>query len=212
MNLGNIDFREFDRKWIVFDRKKDIQKITKKLKLKKHEGIFLGYIYISHEDGIQIKIVGNVVKEEEQYHLDEEFIHKETSIPFSKDCNYHILPVEKHITKRIKYTDEIENQFADLYDKNSILESRKIENIDTFRHDTYIDDVELLLEAKNKQEYLWARIQDCSKEKLIFVCSLLDSSKRNKNYKEGTLVLAKLVPNKKSIDFVIDGIVDRVKK
>lgn len=212
MNLGEINFREFDQKWIVFDKKKDIKKICKNLKLEDSEGLFLGYVYISHEDGMQIKIAGNIIKDDDEYSLNQDMIYKKTSIPFSKNLKYHVMPVSKNIIKNIKYTDQIEYHFESHYQKKSILEARKIENIDSYRHETYIDDVELVLNSKKKKEYLWARIEDCSKENLIFVCSLLDKSKYNKNYKENTLVLAKLVPNNKTIDFVIDGIVDKVKK
>lgn len=212
MNLGEINFREFDKKWIVFDRKKDIKKICKKLKLEDNEGLFLGYIYISHEDGIQIKIAGNIVKNEYDYSLNQDMIYKKTHIPFSKKLKYHIMPVSDNIIKNIRYTDQIEYHFESHYQKKSILEARKIENIDPFRHETYIDDIELILNNKKKKENLWARIEDCSKENLIFVCSLLNKSKYNKKYKENTLVLAKLVTNNKTIDFVIDGIVNKVQK
>lgn len=212
MNLGKIKFREFDRKWIAFDKEKDVKKIAKRLKLENNEGLFLGYIYISHEDGIMIKIVGNIIKFENRYLLDEELLSKDTSIPFSKSLKYHIIPVEENIIKKIKYNDEIENQFYDLYDKNSILASRKIKSIDEFRHESYIDDVELTLKTNKKEEYLWARIEDCSKDNLVFVCSLLDNSKYNKKYKKDTLVLAKLKNEGKNVDFIIEGIVDRIKK
>lgn len=212
MNLGELNFREFDRKWIVFDKKKDIQKICKKLKLKDKEGLFLGYVYISHEDGLQIKIAGNIIKIGDEYSLNQDMIYKKTSIPFSKGLKYHIMPVSENIIKNIKFTDQIEYHFESNYQKMSILESRKIENIDSYRHEAFIDDVELILNINNKKEYLWARIEDCSSKNLVFVCSLLDSSKYNKKYKENTLVLAKLQENDKTIDFVIDGIVDKVQK
>ena len=180
--------------------------------MKDSEGLFLGYVYISHEDGIQIKIAGNIINDEGEYSLNQDMIYKKTSIPFSKSLKYHILPVGENIIKNIRYTDQIEYHFESHYQKKSILESRKIENIDSFRHETYVDDVELILNSNNKKEYLWTRIEDCSKENLIFVCSLLDSSKYNKSYKENTLVLAKLKENNKTIDFVIDGIVNKVQK
>ncbi len=212
MNLSDINFREIDRKWIVFDRSKDIKSIYKNLKIKADINPVIGYVYISHEDGLQIKIVGNVIKEDNNYELDEQFIYKDTSISYSKDLKYHFTILEDKIIKKIKYANKIIEQIEPLYEKNSIVESRKIENIDSFRHEVYIDDVELVLKKDKKPEYLWARIEDCSKNNLVFVCSLLDSSKKRKNYKENTLVIAKLVENKKTIDFEIDGIVDRVSK
>jgi len=212
MNLGEINFRDFDKRWVVFDNKKDIKNICKKLKLKDNEGIFLGYTYISHEDGFLIKIAGNIIKNDDEYSLNQDMIYKKTSIPFSKKLKYHVMPVSENIIKNIRYTDQVEYHLESHYQKKSILESRKIENIDSFRHELYVDDVELVLNTKKKKEYLWARIEDCSKEKLIFVCSLLNKSKYNKKYKEKTLVIAKLVPNNKTIDFVIDGIVDKIQK
>lgn len=212
MNLGKIDFREFDQHWVVLDKKKDIKKISKKLKIDLTDGLALGYIYISHEDGLQLKIVGNVIHEDETYSLDPEMIYKNTSIPFSKKLTYHILPIDKTIIKKINFTEQVEYHFESLYQKESLLTSRQIENLDSFRHERFIDDIEVKLKVKGKEEYLWARIEDCSKENLIFVCSLLNHSKYNKNYKENTLVLVKFLPNEKTIDLVIDGIVDRIKK
>ena len=107
---------------------------------------------------------------------------------------------------------EIEKEYDSYYQKNSIIEARKITEIDYFRHEEYVDDVELLHEGAKEKEYLWARIEDCSKKNLLFVCTLLETSKKNKNYKEGTLVLAKLEQRKKEIVFVTDGIVDKVQK
>ena len=62
MNLNEVNFRELDRKWIIFDKSKDIKSIYKKLKIKKDINPVLAYVYISHDDGIQIKILGNVIK------------------------------------------------------------------------------------------------------------------------------------------------------
>lgn len=212
MNLNEVNFRELDRKWIIFDKNKDIKSIYKKLKIKKDINPVLAYVYISHDDGLQIKILGNIIKEDDNYEIEEDYVYKNYNIPFSKDLKYNFTFLEDKIIRKIKFTKEVINRINTLYQKNSILESRKIENIDSFRHDSYIDDVELLLKKDKKKEYLWARIEDCSKNNLMFVCSLLDSSKLKKNYKENTLVIAKLVENKDTIDLEIDGIVDRITK
>ncbi len=212
MKLNELNFREMDRKWIIFDNPKDIKTIYKKFKIKKDINPVLAYIYISHDDGIQIKILGNIIKEDNNYEIEEDYVYKNYDFPYSKELKFKITFLEEKIIKKIKFTKDVIDRINTLYQKNSILESRKIENIDSFRHDSYIDDVELVLRKDKKKEYLWARIEDCSKNNLMFVCSLLDSSKLKKNYKENTLVIAKLVENKDTIDFEIDGIVDRIKK
>lgn len=212
MKLNKVKFREIDQKWIVFSKPGDIKSIYKKLKVKKAINPVLGYVYISHEEGIKIVIAGNVIKEDGVYHLDEEFFSKNYQISYDPNLKYHFDFLEDKVIKKIDFTQAIEDQIKELDPKSSILESRKIEKIDPFRHESYVDDVELLLKKDKKEEYLWARIEDCSKDNLIFVCSLLDSSKIKKSYKENTLVIAKLIEKKKTMDLEIDGIVDKVQK
>lgn len=212
MQLNKVDFRNLDRKWIVFDHEKEIKKIYKKKKQKYKEGILLTYAFISHEDGIQFRILGNIIEEKGILYLEEEAMNKNITFPYNHKQKYHITPIENSIIQKIIGTSDIEKEYDIFYQKNSILESRKITEIDAFRHEEYIDDVELLYENGKEQEYLWSRIEDCSKKNLLFVCTLLETSKNNKNYKEGTLVLAKLDQRKKELVFVIDGIVDKVQK
>jgi hypothetical protein len=211
MQLNKVNFRDLDRKWIIFDNKKDIKKIYKSLNLKFLDGILLGYVFISHENGIQIRILGNISKFDNNLNLNEEIVNKKLILPYEITFKYNIVKLDEDIVKKILGTSDIEYEYDCLYERVAINSSREITEIDEFRHEEYIDDVELLLNGK-KQEYLWARIEDCSKQKMIFVCSLLDSSKYNKNYKKNVLVLAKIEKNKKTNKFVIDGIVDRVKK
>ncbi len=212
MQLNKVTFRDLDRKWVVFDHEKEIKKIYKKLKLKYEEGILLTYAFISHENGIQFRFLGNITGEDKILHLDEDIVDKNIIFAYDHTKKYHITLVENCIIKKIIGTSEIEKQYDSMYQKNSILEARKITDIDAFRHEEYIDDVELLHKNGKEEEYLWARIEDCSKKNLLFVCSLLETSKKNKHYKEGTLVLAKLETRKKSVVFITDGIVDKVQK
>lgn len=212
MQLNKTNFRDLDRKWIVFDREKEIKKIYKKKKQKYEKGILLTYAFISHEDGIQFRLLGHIIEENGILYLEEETINKNLTFSYEHTQTYHITSIEDSVIKKIIGTSEIEKEYDAFYLKNSILESRKITEIDAFRHEEYIDDVELLYENGKEKEYFWARIEDCSKKNLLFVCSLLEASKKNKNYKEGTLVLAKLEQRKKEVVFITDGIVDKVQK
>ena len=212
MQLNKINFRDLEDKWIAFDREKENKKIYKKLKLKYNQGIILAYSFLTHEKGIQIRIAGPITKEETHLYLEKEFIEKNIIFPYKKNLKYSFSILEEKVIKKITGTQEIEEEIHKQPEKPSIIEARKIEEIDTFRHEEYIDDVELLYKGKKKEEYLWARIEDCSKKNLLFVCSLLETSTQNSNYKEGTLVLAKIVKEGKNTQFIIDGIVDKVKK
>lgn len=212
MILGKMKFRDLDQKWIAFDSKKDIKKIAKKLKLNIDNGIVLGYGYINHNEGLKIKIAGVVTKENDTYSIDQELIYKKGSIIFSPKLKYKVTPVNSNIIKKIEHTDQLEIHFESHYQKKAIIESRKISSIDEFRHECFIDDVEVILNTDKKSEILWARIEDCSIKDNIFVCSLLENSEYNKKYKENTLVLSKLIQNKKNKELVIDYIVDIVKK
>lgn len=212
MQLNKINFRDLEDKWIAFDREKENKKIYKKLKLKYNQGIILAYSFLTHEKGIQIRIAGPITKEETHLYLEKEFIEKNIIFPYKKNLKYSFSILEEKVIKKITGTQEIEEEIHKQPEKPSIIEARKIEEIDAFRHEEYIDDVELLYKGKKKEEYLWARIEDCSKKNLLFVCSLLETSTQNSHYKEGTLVLAKIVKEGKNTQFIIDGIVDKVKK
>lgn len=212
MILGKTEFRKLDQKWIAFDNPKDIKKICKKLKLNLPEGILLGYGYINHNEGLKIKIAGVISKENDVYSIDQELIFKKSSILFSNKLKYKITFVDDAIIDKIEHTDQLKIHFESYYQKKAIIESRKIAEIDQFRHETFIDDVELTLNTGKNSEVLWARIEDCSPQNNVFVCSLLEKSDYNKKYKENTLVLAKVVNGKKHKDFVIDYIVDVVKE
>jgi hypothetical protein len=202
-----MKFRELDRTWIAFDKKKEIKKIAKMLKFHYEDGILLGYSYISHEEGLKIKIAGFIVKEDQFYFLDSEILHKDLTISFHKKLNYHVVKVPEGVTDKIQDTKIIENDVANYYQKASLIEARKLENIDEFRDEVFIDDIEILLKNKKKEEYLWGRIEDCSTQNMIFVCSLLEDSKINPKYKKDTLVLVKMEGKKKDFELVIDGIV-----
>lgn len=213
MKLNKLTFRDVDQKWVAIDSKKDIKFISKKIKHEFEESPILGYMYIDHDKGIFIKIVGNVIKDFGKYYLEEDLIDIDTSIKITDHINFDVTILENNVIESIKFTDQIINQFNELYNKKAIVESRRIENIDDFRHDDYIDDVELLLTHKNKKsERIWGRIEDCSKENLVFVCTLLGSSKYNKNYKEGTMVLVKLEQDKKETNLKINSIVQKIEK
>ena len=212
MILGKMNFRELDQKWIAFCNKNDIKKICKKFKIAFEDGILLGYGYINHEKGLKIKIAGFVSKENDIYSIDQELIFKKSSIVFSKKLKYKVDKVDNSIVDKIEHCDQLMIHFESYYQKKAIVESRKIAEIDEFRHETFIDDVELTLNTGKNSEYLWARIEDCSINDKDFVCSLLENSEYNKKYKVNTLVLAKVLDNKKKKSFVIDYIVDIVKK
>lgn len=212
MVLGKMKFRDLDRKWLVFTEKKDIKKICKKVKINIEDGILIGYGYINHNEGLKIKIAGFINKENESYSLDPEIIYNKSSIVFSNKLKYKVNSVDEIIIRNIEHTDQLEKHFDSYYQKKAINESRKVDYIDEFRHETYIDDVELTLNTGKKSELLWARIEDCSINDGIFVCSLLENSMYNKKYREKTLVLAKVSSIKKKKIFLIDYIVDIVKK
>lgn len=204
MKLDNLSFRKLDQKWIAIDRKKDIKKINKILKRDFSYEPILGYVYISHEKGIVIRIVGHVTKENNQYFLEEEVLKNKLDIVYDEKINFHITFLLEDVTKNIKGTKEVENDIKVFYENNAIIDSRKEEILDDFRHEYFPDDLEILLTTKDDEEYLWGRIDAYSPKHKVIVCTLISDSIYNEEYKEGTQVFVKVEENNKDTILKID--------
>ena len=213
MKIKKYTFREIDRKWILIDSDNDIKKINKKNNLNLSLDPVLGIIYIDHEMGLTLRVLGNVYKDKNGYSFNEEFINEKViNIRLDKKVNFDITILNEKVINGIDNTPAIEKQVDVFYAKKSIVESRKMECLDTFRHKYFPDDIELYNKKDKDEEIIWGRIIDCSLNNNLVVCKLLDNSIIEKKYKENTLVIAKYEKNKKEEYIIIKDSVRKVEK
>ena len=214
MKLKKYKFRDIDNVWVLFDRDKDIKKINKLTKNKFSYDPILGVIYIDHEMGISIRILGNVYKDKNGYSFSEEFIDEEISIiRCNKKTNFNITILSDLTVSGINNTSNIKDQISLFYQKKGIIESRKMCEIDEFRHKYFPDDIQLYnVNEKKEEELIWGRIEDCSLENKVVVCNLLSDSIFNDKYVSNSLVIAKYEKNKKEENIVIKSTVRKKEK
>lgn len=213
MKLKKFAFRDIDRKWILIDDDKDIKKVNKLGNLKLSLDPVLGLIYIDHEKGLILRIVGNVYKDKNGYSFNDEFINEKIiNIPIDKKINFDITILNDKVASCINSTKAIDKQIDIFYTNQAIVESRKMKCLDKFRHKYFPDDIELYNKKEKKEEIIWGRIIDCSLDSNIVVCSLLDNSLIDKKYSENTLVMARYETINKEDAIIIKNSVKKVEK
>lgn len=213
MKINKYTFREIDRKWILIDSDKDIKRINKNNNLNLSLDPVLGIIYIDHEMGLTLRILGNVYKDRNGYSFNEEFINEKViNVRLDKKKKFDITILNEKVINGIDNTPAIEKQVDVFYAKKAIVESRKMECLDIFRHKFFPDDIELYNIKDKDEEIIWGRIIDCSLNNNLVVCKLLDNSIIEKKYKANSLVIAKYEKNKKEEYVIIKDIVKKIEK
>ena len=214
MKLKKYKFRDIDNVWVLLDKEKDVKKINKLTKNKFSYDPILGVIYIDHDMGISLRILGNVYKDKNGYSFDEEFINEKVAIiRCNKKTNFNITILSDLTVSGINNTSNIKNQINLLYEKKGIVESRKMSEIDKFRHKYFPDDIQLYnVDEKGNEELVWGRIEDCSLENKVVVCNLLSDSIFNNKYKSNSLVIAKYEKKKKEENVIIKSSVRKKEK
>ena len=214
MKLKKYKFRDIDNVWVLFDKDKDIKKINKLTKNKFSYDPILGVIYIDHEMGISIRILGNVYKDKTGYSFSDEFIDEKISIiRCNKKINFDATILSDLTVSGINNTSNIKDQIDLFYQKKAIVESRKMTEIDDVRHKYFPDDIQLYnVDEKGNEELVWGRIEDCSLENNVVVCNLLSDSIFNEKYVSNSLVIAKVEKKKKETNVVIKSTVRKKEK
>lgn len=213
MKISKYKFRDIDKKWILIDRPKDIKKIKKKNKIDLSLDPVLGIIYIDHDMGLTIRILGNIYKENSEYLFLDKFINENIiNIRIDKKNDFNITILNDKVVEGINNTLAINKQIDVYYSKKAIIESRKMEYLDIFRHKYFPDDIELYNKKDDDDEIIWGRIIDCSINDKIVICELLDNSLIDEKYKEHTLVMAKYEETKNDEAIVIKSNVKKVEK
>lgn len=194
MKVCEFSFRDLDKKWIGIESKKYCKKIAKKIKMRKLLCPIFGYFYIDKENGLSLRVLGNIERDgRNKLYLDNDFILENELIvdyDFVKNMDVEILDDE--VVKNIEGSIILENKL-DIHYKNinNFLDTRNIEELDQFRNEAFVDDVQVLLKNKGDapDELLWARIEGIMDVKPdVLICKLLSSSYYNEEYVEDVMV------------------------
>lgn len=208
MKIKDYSFRELDRKWVGFENKKACKKIAKKVKMRKLQSPIFGYFYIDKENGLSLRVVGNIEKDgRNKLYLDDTYIlDKELVLDYQAVENYDVKILSDNVVDNLDGANVLENKLAANYKNiNNFLDTRDMVELDNFRNDQFPDDIEVLLinSNDNPDELLWARIEGIMDVKPdVLICRLITSSYYNKDYVEETMVGVKYFHDEDSLKIV----------
>ena len=216
MKVCEFSFRELDRKWVGIESKKFCKKIAKKIKMRKLLCPIFGYFYIDKENGLSLRVLGNIERDgRNKLYLDNELIFDEEKVvDYEFVSKFEIELLDEEVVKCIEGSTVIENKLDVHYKNiNNFLDTRNMEELDSFRNDAFVDDVQVLLKNKGEDpdELLWARIEGIMDVKPdVLICKLLSSSYYNEEYSEDVMVGIKYFADEESLKIV--GLLKRREK
>ena len=216
MKVCEFSFRELDRKWIGIENKKFCKKIAKKIKMRKLVCPIFGYFYIDKENGLLLRVLGNIEKDgRNKLYLDNDLIFDEEKVvDYEFVSKFEIELLDEDVVKCIEGSTVIENKLDVHYKNiNNFLDTRNMEELDSFRNDAFVDDVQVLLKNKGEDpdELLWARIEGIMDVKPdVLICKLLSGSYYNEEYSEDVMVGVKFFNDDESLKIV--GLLKRREK
>ncbi len=204
MKIKDLKFRELDRHYYFIENLNLVKKMYKKLRIKGEAHPVLVYSYINHDEGIQFRILGNVVVNGGLLNIEEEFIKKEFKLQYDYFEDMDVKPVPKETIAKINGTEEIEDQIQEHYTDEKLVKSRDNKKLDQYRDLRLVDDVQFLLLSKEaQQEDVWARIE-AEEDNQMLLCTLLDKTKKEFGLKKNDKIYIKYVehPKYKGLMFV----------
>lgn len=204
MKVKDLNFRDIDRHFFFIEDLNHVKKIYKKLHIKDNINPILVSGYINHETGIQFRILGNIIIDDNITKIEEKFIKKEFTIPYDFFEDIEIKEVPLNIITNIKGIASTQEDVSQFYSNEALLKSRENTLLDNFRDLRLIDDVQfLLLNKDEKQENVWARI-DSEEENGMIKCTLIDKTKKVFGLKNGSKIYIKYIdhPKYKGLIFV----------
>ena len=208
MKVCEFSFRELDRKWIGIESKKFCKKLAKKIKMRKLLRPIFGYFYIDKENGLSLRVLGNIEKDgRNKLYLDNTLIFDEEKVvDYEFVSKFEIEILDEEVVKCIEGSTVIENKIDVHYKNiNNFLDTRDMEELDSFRNDAFVDDVQVLLKNKgdDPDELLWARIEGIMDVKPdVLICRLLSGSYYNEEYSEDVMVGIKYFAEEESLKIV----------
>lgn len=204
MLVKDINFRNIDKHYFFIENTKDIKKIYKKLHIKNELHPILIYGYISHDEGILFRILGNIVIENNISKLEEDFIKNNYTITYDFLEEVDVKEVPTSIAFKIVGSSAVEAELDQFYMNEEILKSRANIKLDPYRDLRLVDDVQfLLLNREAQQENVWARIE-AEEENGLIKCTLLDTTKKEFHLNPKDKIYLKYVehPKYKGLMFV----------
>lgn len=204
MQIKDLKFRDIDRHFFFVENLKQVKTIYKKLHIKEELHPILIFGYIDHENGIQFRVLGNIVIQDGVTKIEELFIKKSFILPYDFFEEFEVKEVPEKITAKIDGVLSVKEDIEKLYSDEALLKSRKNTQLDEYRDLRLIDDVQfLLLNRKEQQENVWARIE-AEEDKQMLRCTLLDKTKKSFNLKPNDKIYIKYVehPKYKGLMFV----------
>jgi len=216
VKVCEFSFRELDKKWIGIEDRKSCKKLAKKIKMKKLLCPIFGYFYIDRENGLLLRVLGNIERDgRNKLYLDNNLLFDdEIVIDYDFISKFDINILSEEVVKNIEGSIVLENKL-DIHYKNvnNFLNTRDMDCLDNFRNDSFPDDIQVLLRNKddNPDEILWARIEGIMDVKPdVLICKLLSSSYYNEEYDENVMVGVKYFKEEESLKIV--GLLKRREK
>jgi len=160
--------------------------------------------FIDHDKGIQFRILGNVVIEDNKTMIENHFIEKEIVVSYDFMEEIDVKEVPEVNSAGIEGTQKVKISVAELYSNKSLLKSRENSILDQYRDIRLVDDVQfLLLNKEDQQENVWARIE-AEEENGMLLCTLLDKTKKAFKLKPKDRIYIKYIehPKYKGLMFV----------
>lgn len=204
MQIKDLKFRDIDKHYFFVENLKQVKKIYKKIRVKCDIHPILVSGYIEHDNGIQFRILGNIIIEHDSTKIEEQFIKNNYSVPYDFFEEMEVKPVPLQTVFKIMGISSIEGELEKFYTNESLIQSRNNELLDPYRDLRLIDDVQfLLLNREEQQENVWARIEEVQENGML-KCILLDKTKKSFQLKPNDKIYLKYVehPKYKGLMFV----------
>lgn len=197
MKAQDLKFRDFDRQFFFVENLKDVKKIYRKLHIRDEIHPIIVFSFIHHDNGIQFRVLGNIVIEDNTTKIEETFIKKEYLLPYDFMEEIEIKEIPEKTVATIEGAQTIKISIAELYSNKKLLKSRENKKLDEYRDLRLVDDVQfLLLNREDKQENVWARIE-AEEDKEMLRCTLLDKTKKSFDLKPKDQIYIKYVNHPK---------------
>ena len=170
MKIKDMNIKDLDRKWFLIENPRELNRINKLFKFRRSKYPVVGYSYIDHEDGLSMRILGNVKFEDKVLMLDKKLIDERIDIiRLSEIKKLDIREIESDILRKIKYIDDVEEEMDKYYDNPSIIALRKENILDNFRDPFNPDDIQFLVISREypNGEIIWGKLEDKEEDKYI---------------------------------------------
>lgn len=194
MKIKELDINGLDRKWFLIENYRELKRLNKLFKFKKSRFPVVGYSYIDHDEGISMRILGNIKYENKSLVLDKKEIDDRLDIiRYSEMEKLNVREIEPDILRKIKYIDDVEEEMDKYYENNTVLSLRKEHILDECRDPLNPDDVQFLIVSKlyPNGEIIWGKLEDKDEDK--YIAKIIVEPNQDYGIKENDMVELKYV-------------------